>query len=92
MDGRIPKNCERGKKLYLKEDYADLRNDLVETYFLLNSLVCFQLPASDLYLKLYNYAITELTLTLAIEQIPLKHVQYLTHLAKHVDIHVAALL
>ena len=27
-----------------------------------------------------------LTLTLAIEQIPLKHVKYLAHLAKHVDI------
>ena len=44
---------------------------------------------SDLFVKLYNQAITTLTLTLAIEQIPLKHVQYLAHLAKHVDIHVA---
>jgi hypothetical protein len=30
----------------LKEDYADLRNDLVETYYLLNSLGFSQLPAS----------------------------------------------
>ena len=45
----------------------------------------------DLYVQLYNYAITKLTLTLAFEQIPLKHVQYLAHLAKHVDIHVAGL-
>ena len=79
----------------LKEDYGDLRNDLVETYYLLNSLGFSQLPASrfvfDLHVKLYNWAISKLTETLAIEQIPLKHVQYLAHLAKHVEIHVAAL-
>ena len=30
--------------LDLKEQYPDLQNDLVETHFLLNSLVCFLLP------------------------------------------------
>ena len=29
----------------LKEQYPDLRNDLVETHFLLNFWVCFLLPA-----------------------------------------------
>ena len=69
----------------------------METYFLLSSLVCFLLPAiiigesSDLYVKLYNLVITKRTLALAIEQIAQKHVQYLAHLAKHVDIHAAGL-
>ena len=35
--------------------------------------------------------ITQLTLTQAIEQIPQKHVQYLAHLAKHVDIQEAGI-
>ena len=45
-----------------------------------------------LYVKLDDWAIKKLTLTLAFEQIPLKHEQYLAHLAKHIDIYVAALL
>ena len=71
-----------------------LRNDLVETYFY-SILWVFpnfrQRELSDLHVKLYNLAITKLTLTLTIEQILLKHVQYLAHLAKHVNIHLAGL-
>ena len=78
----------------LKKDYPDLRNDLVETYFY-SILWVFpnflQRELSDLHVKLYNNAITKITLTLAIEQIPRKHVQYLAHLAEQVDIHLAGL-
>ena len=39
---------------FLKEDYPDLRNDLVETYFLLNYLVCFLLPALRIITSVYR--------------------------------------
>ena len=51
MKGEIP------KRIPLKEDYADLRNDLVETYYLLNSLGFPNFrhrELSDLHAKLYN--------------------------------------
>ena len=78
----------------LKENYSDLLNDLVETYSY-SILWVFsnfrQRELSDLHAKLYNLAITKITLTIAIEQVPRKYVQYLAHLAKHIDIHLAGL-